>query len=116
MSNPVLDNAKSHFSKIANKGMESLEVPEWETTVYWKVGGLNFASQSKILEQQQAGKTAEALVDMLIMRALDEDGKRMFKQGEKVILMNNVDPNVILKIVTAMGQSDAVDDEDPVGN
>lgn len=114
--NPVLDNAKAHFSKIANKGMDSIEVPEWDTTIYWKIGGLNFASQSKILEQQQAGKTAEALVDMLIMRALNEEGKKLFKPAEKTIIMNSVDPNVILKIVTAMGQSDAVDDEDPVGN
>lgn len=117
MNNPVLDKAKSHFADIANKGMESVEVPEWDTTVYWKVGGLNFASQAKIIELQQSGKTAEALVDMLIMRALNEDGKRMFKMGEKTVLMQAVDPNIILKIVTEMGASDNVlDDEDPMGN
>jgi hypothetical protein len=114
--NPVLDKAKSHFAEISNKGMESLEVPEWDTTVYWKVGGLNFASQSKVLELQQSGKTADALIEMLVMRALNEDGKRMFKLAEKTIIMNSVDPNVILKIVTAMGQSDNVEEEDAVGN
>jgi hypothetical protein len=115
--NPVLDKAKSHFADIANKGMDSVEVPEWDTTVYWKVGGLNFASQSKVIELQQQGKTAEALVEMLIMRALTEDGKKMFKLAEKTVIMNAVDPNVILKIVTAMGDSDnAHEDEDPVGN
>ena len=116
MSNPVLETAKSHFATITNKGMESLEVPEWDVTVYWKVGGLNFASQSKVLELQQSGKTADALVEMMIMRALDADGKKMFKSAEKTIIMNNVDPNCILKIVTAMGESDNNVDEDIVGN
>jgi len=115
--NPVLDKAKSHFATIANRGMESMHVPEWDTTVYWKIGGLNFASQSKVIELQQSGKTAEALVEMLIVRSLNEDGKKMFRPAEKVVIMNSVDPNVILRIVTEMGQTDADDlDEDPVGN
>lgn len=115
--NPVLDKAKAHFAQVANKGMQSLEVEEWDTEVYWKIGGLNFAQQSKVIELQQAGKSAEALVEMLILRALDGEGKRLFKPAEKVMLMNSVDPNVILKIVTAMGESDtAFAEEDPVGN
>ena len=59
----VLTKAKSHFAEISNKGMESFEVPEWDTTVYWKVGGLNFASQSAVIELQNAGKSADALVE-----------------------------------------------------
>ena len=113
--NPVLDKAKAHFAAHAEKGMNSIEVEEWETTVYWKVGGLNFAQQSKVIELQQANKGAEALVEMLIIRALNEDGKKMFKPAEKTILMNSVDPAVILKIITAMGEDDDLD-EDPVGN
>tara|TARA_B100001057_G_scaffold495832_2_gene595742 strand:- start:207 stop:617 length:411 start_codon:yes stop_codon:yes gene_type:complete len=113
----VLDKAKSHFAEISNKGMESYEVPEWETAVYWKVGGLNFASQSAVIELQNAGKSADALVEMLIIRALDKDGNKMFSKMEKPVLMNQVDPNIILKIVTAMGETDKASDlGDPVGN
>ena len=104
----VLSKAKLHFAEISNKGMESFEVPEWDTTVYWKVGGLNFASQSAVIELQNAGKSADALVEMLLIRALDENGNKMFSKMEKPVLMNQVDPNVILKIVTAMGESDKV--------
>lgn len=117
--NPVLQKAKTHFAEISNKGMDSLEVPEWETTVYWRVGGLNFASQSKVIELQQKGQSAEALIEMLIMRALDKDGKKMFKPMEKQVLMRDVDPNIILTIVTAMGDSDRnfeAEHQDPVGN
>lgn len=102
----VLNKAKAHFREIANKGTGSISVPEWDTTVYWKIGGLNFASQNKIMELTTQGKNAEALVEMLILRALDGDGKKMFKLMDKTEIMREVDPNVILKIVTAMGSSD----------
>jgi hypothetical protein len=113
----VLQQAKKHFHSLNSGDLQSLEVPEWGTTVYWKVGGLNFAQQSKVIELTNAGKTAEALVEMLILRALDSDGKKMFKPVEKTEIMREVDPNIILKIVTAMGEDDdSVTPEDALGN
>lgn len=111
----VLSKAKEHFKEIANQGMGHIEIPEWETTVYWRIGGLNFASQSKIIELQNAGKSAEALVEMMIMRAIDSEGAKLFKLAEKTEIMREVDPNIILKVVTAMGDSDD-DGGDPVKN
>ena len=110
----VLSKAKEHFKEMANQGTNNVDVPEWGTTVYWNIGGLNFAQQSKVIELQQNGKSAEALVEMMIMRALDSEGKRMFKLAEKTEIMREVDPNVILKVVTAMGDSDTELDGDPV--
>lgn len=111
----VLSAAKEHFKEVANQGMANIEVPEWKTTIYWKIGGLNFAQQSKVIELQNGGKTAEALVEMLIIRALDSDGNKMFKMSEKTEIMREVDPNVILRVVSAMGESDT-DLGDPVKN
>jgi hypothetical protein len=102
----TLNKAKQHFREIANKGTGQMSVPEWETTVYWKIGGLNFASQNKIMELTNQGKSAEALVEMLILRSLDSEGKKMFKLMDKQEIMREVDPNVILKIVSAMGADD----------
>lgn len=112
----VLSKAKEHFKEIANQGTAHIDVPEWDTVVYWNIGGLNFAQQSKVIELQQSGKSAEALVEMMIMRAQDSEGKRMFKLAEKTEIMREVDPNVILKVVTAMGDSDTEVDGDPVKN
>ncbi len=109
----VLSTAKEHFKEIANQGQAHLDVPEWGTVVYWNISGLNFAQQSKVIELQQKGKSAEALVEMMIMRALDDKGQKMFKLVEKTELMRDVDPNIILKIVTAMGDSD-LETDDPV--
>jgi len=112
----VLNKAKEHFKEIANQGQAHLEVPEWGTTVYWNISGLNFAQQSKVIELQANGKSAEALVEMMIMRALDENGRKIFKLVEKSEIMREVDPTVILKVVTAMGDSEADEDTDPVKN
>lgn len=111
----ILSKAKEHFKEVANQGQSSIEVPEWGETIYWQIGGLNFAQQSKVIELQNSGKTAEALVEMLIMRAIDGEGKKMFKMVEKTEIMREVDPNVILKVVSAMGESDQ-DLDDPVKN
>ena len=110
----VLNTAKEHFKEIANQGQGHIDIPEWKTTVYWRISGLNFAQQSKVIELQSKGKSAEALVEMMIMRALDSEGNRMFKLAEKSEIMREVDPNMILKVVTAMGDSDTELDGDPV--
>ena len=114
----VLQQAKKHFHSLNSGEMNSIEVPEWGTTVYWKMGGLNFAQQSKVIELTNAGKTAEALVEMLILRAIDAEGKKMFKQVEKNEIMREVDPDIILKVVTSMNdiEEDVVAVEDALGN
>ena len=113
----VLNKAKKHFHSLNSGELNSIEIPEWETTVYWKSGGLNFASQSKVIELTNAGKTAEALVEMLVLRAIDSDGKKMFKQVEKNEIMREVDPDIILKIVTAMGETEEdITPDDALGN
>jgi hypothetical protein len=114
----VLQKAKKHFHSLNSGELNSIDVPEWETKVYWKMGGLNFAQQSKVIELTNAGKTAEALVEMLILRAMNADGKKMFKQVEKNEIMREVDPDIILKVVTAMNdvEEDVVSAEEALGN
>ena len=114
----VLQKAKKHFHSLNSGELNSIDVPEWETKVYWKMGGLNFAQQSKVIELTNAGKTAEALVEMLILRAINADGKKMFKQVEKNEIMREVDPDIILKVVTAMNdvEEDVVSAEEALGN
>lgn len=115
MSNSVLDKAKSHFAETISGELKEYKVEEWDTTIYYKKG-TNFAQESKVIELQNQGKTAEALVQVLINRALDKDGKRIFSDHEKVALMNGVDPAVILKIVAKMNEGDSVSVEEALGN
>ena len=100
MSN-VLKNAQEHFKTKLAGGLEKLPVPEWKTDIHYK-SSYPFAVESKIIELQQQGKTVEALVESVIAKALNMDGQPMFGKFDKVSLMNEVDPQVLIKVATAL--------------
>lgn len=109
----VLNKAKSHFHNILAQGLQKVEVPEWETTIYYKPA-TTFAQEQKVMELHHQGKLVEALVETLLTRSLTEDGKKMFTMADKVTLMREVDPTIIVRIVGEMNNAKDVDDE--VGN
>ena len=100
----VLQNAQEHFKSKLAGGLEKLTVPEWKTDVYYKAS-YSFAVEQKIIELQQQGKTVEALVETLIQKALDPDGKPLFKKFDKPNLMNEVDPAIILRIAAVLNST-----------
>jgi hypothetical protein len=99
----ILDRATAHFRNQINGEMKSIEVPEWETKVYFKTS-TNLREEGRILEFSQAGKSVEALVESLIVRARNEDGTKMFSQADKAVLLNEVDPKVLIRIVGEINQ------------
>ena len=77
----ILENAKNHFRDKLSGDLQSVEVPEWGTDgtpakLYFKPA-INFQSQEKIIKLSEEGKKAEAVVQALIERALNEDGQRV---------------------------------------
>jgi hypothetical protein len=104
MKNPVLQKASTHFKEQLAVGLKSIEVPQWDTTVYFKPI-MTLKEQTKIFELHNKGQLVEALVQTLIVRAKNEDGSNMFQQAEFVFLMNEVDPEVVTKIVTTMNKA-----------
>ena len=100
----VLDKAKQHMQASLANGMAKIKVPEWETEIYFKPAS-TFAQEQKIIELHSKGKLVEALVETLITKALDQEGKRMFSQADKPVLMREVDPEVIIKIVGEMNEA-----------
>jgi|TARA_Y100000052_G_C2948465_1_gene85527 hypothetical protein len=115
MSKDILKKAKAHFNEHVIGEMKQVEVPEWDTTIFFK-SGTNFAQEAKVIELQNAGKSAEALVQVLINRALDKDGKKIFTDHQKAELMNSVDPAVILKVVTEINNSKTPSIQEAEGN
>ena len=99
----VLENAKAHFKQQMSNGLLYVEVPEWDTRVYFKPQA-NFQQQYRVLKLHSEGKLAEALIETLLIRALTEDGKQMFGFGDRDVLMREVDPEVILRVVTAINE------------
>lgn len=102
-ANNIMDNATKHFSEQLSGGLLSIEVPEWDATIWFKPA-FTFAQQEKIIQLSNDGKMVEALVETLIVRALDKDGKKVFTHASKTRLMNQVDPNIIIRVVGEMNQ------------
>ena len=108
MTNPhILAKAKAHFKEVLSGGLKGpIRVPEWDCDIWYKAA-TSFAQESKIVELTAAGKTVEALVESLIMRALDADGNAIFSRGDKPELMRSVDPSVIMRIMAEMNDAES---------
>lgn len=112
----VIKNATNHFAEKLAQGLQSIEVPEWQTIIYFKPV-TTFAQEQKIVSLHGKGEMVEALIETLIIRAVDADGKKMFKSADRMILMNEVDPNIIIKIVGAMNNArDKQQEDQDLGN
>tara|TARA_A100001201_G_C4070759_1_gene195728 strand:- start:576 stop:917 length:342 start_codon:yes stop_codon:yes gene_type:complete len=103
MSN-VMNNITGHFKEKLSGGLQKITIPEWKTDIYHK-GTYPFAVESKILQLQQQGKTVEALVESLIQKALDPEGKPMFTKFDKNALMNEADPSVLLRVCAELNNA-----------
>lgn len=113
----VLEAAKAHFKDILAQGLKGpIRVPEWDAEIWYKPA-TTFQQESKIVELTSQGKTVEALVEALIMRALDAEGKPVFTRADKPELMRAVDPQVIMRVMGEMNDPDTQKDiEAGLGN
>lgn len=97
----VLERATAHFRAKISGSMKKIHVPEWQCDIWFKEA-TTLKEESKLIELAQQGKTVEALVETLIIKARHEDGTRMFNIAEKAVFMNEVDPNVLIRVVGEM--------------
>lgn len=104
----ILERAKAHFRDKVGETLNSVEVPEWGTTIYFKPASLE--QQNKIYKYIREG-SLESLVETIIVRALNEGGKRLFTPANRLEFMKHVDPEVISRICEAMGGDDADEEE-----
>lgn len=100
----VLTNAKAHMQNVLAQGLQSIDVPEWETTIYFKPAS-TFAQEQKVIELHSKNKLVEALVETLIQKSLDQEGKKIFTQADRIVLMREVDPEIIIKVVGLMNDA-----------
>ena len=106
----VITNARNHYKNQIGGELKSIEVPEWETTVYYKTVS-NFVEEQKIIELHNKGELVGALVETLIQKARHADGKKMFSNADRDVLMREVDPNVIIRVCTEINRNKALGEE-----
>lgn len=107
----VLDKATAHFRAKISGELKKITVPEWETDIYFKTS-TTLKEQAKIIELAQKNSTVEALVETLIIKARQIDGSKMFSSLDKSVFMNEVDPDVLIRVVGEINSTASELDEE----
>lgn len=100
MTSPI-EKITAHFRNKIGGDMKSIFVPEWQETIWYKPT-ITLKEQGKILETASKGNQIEAIVEVLITKARKQDGSKMFNMPDKMTLMNEADPAVVIRVVAEM--------------
>ena len=105
----IKENAKLQFSEKLSGELNSIDVPEWGDTIYFK-NAINGKKQGQIMSLYDKGKIVESVCMSLIMRALDKDGNAIWKPAELVEMMREYDIEVISRVVEEISDSTTIDE------
>lgn len=109
----ILANGKKHFSRL-REDIRVIEVPEWgddsgPAKIYFKPI-MNMYEKSVLFNSYNQDRIAY-LVDEIIERSLDVDGKKLFHEADKTDLMYGVSESVVTRIAAEMGSLRSADEE-----
>jgi hypothetical protein len=105
----ILDRAKAHFDA---QEVKRIEVPEWAdengnpTIIFSEPFTL---ADRKTLAKFAKDDDMEFVVRLVIMKAMTEDGNKVFDLSDKPVLMNKVDPVVITRIANEIASVESVE-------
>ena len=100
----AIENAVKHF---AEQDVKVIEVPEWgeddkPLRIFSKP--LTLAETSKLYKMSKEDDLT-MMAYVLIYKALDENGDKLFDLGDKNALLNSVDREILVSVATQiMGQ------------
>ena len=97
----AIDLVREHFTAL---GTRKIEVPEWKLTIY--ATPVTLAEKSRLYKKSRENDM-ELLVDVLIMKATDEKGEKLFNIDHRLTLLNKADSNVIARVANAILSDDA---------
>lgn len=111
----VIDQVVGHFEQ---SGSRVVEVPEWGD----ENGPLVIHATAFTMEEQRRLRSRNkgdlddpsVLVDLLILKALDADGSKLFDLSDKPTLMRKADANVLARVAADI--TGAADTEDAAKN
>ena len=97
----ITEKIAKHYQSSISGALKKYHVKEWDTDIYYRTT-YPLKDEAKVLELQAQGKTIEALVESIITKARDKDGQRLFVDADKVKLMNEADPLVVVRVATTI--------------
>ena len=109
----ITDKISKHYQSSIGGELKKMHVEEWDCDIFYRTT-YPFKTEAKVIELQSQGKTVEALVESLITKALDQNGKRLFHDADRVKLMNEADPNVIVRLCTVINNAKLTETQDNI--
>ena len=105
----AIENAVKHF---AEQDVKVIEVPEWgdeenPLKIYSKP--LTLAETSKLYKMSKEDDLT-MMAYVLIYKALDENGDKLFDLADKNALLNHVDREILVSIATQIMGQESIED------
>ena len=105
----AIERAKAHF---AEQDVKVIEVAEWgeddkPLKIYSKP--LTLAETSKLYKMSKEDDLT-MMAYVLIYKALDDNGDKLFDLGDKNALVNNVDREILVDVATQIMGQDSIED------
>ena len=92
----AIDLVREHFASL---GTRKIEVPEWKLTIY--ATPVTLAEKNRLYRKSKESDM-ELLADVLIMKAQNDKGEKLFTIEHKPTLLNKADSNVVGRIANAI--------------
>jgi hypothetical protein len=100
----VIKKIQNHYKSAISGDLKKYYCEEWDSDIYYR-STYPFKDESRVIVLQSQGKTAEALVTAVVLKARKSDGSRMFQESDITTLMNEADPTVIVKVAAAINSA-----------
>ena len=100
----IQDKISQHYQNSISGELKKYHCEEWGTDIYFRTTH-SFKDEAKIVELAAKGQVVEALVETVLIKSRDVNGKRLFTEADRFKLMNEADPAVIIKISTAINDA-----------
>ena len=66
---------------------------------------MNLSEKNKLFKKSDNLSDVSILADIVVMKAIDKDGNKLFTLEDKLALMHKVDSDVLSRVATAMVQA-----------
>ena len=107
----ALDRLKKSVSMSATR--RAVELPDGTEFEYWSTP-VTLAERTKAQKLSGGGDDATAFaLQLLVAKALDENGQKMFSPGEVAELRNELPASVVESLMLQLLQEPEADDEEP---
>ncbi len=100
----ITDKISKHYQASIGGELKKIHVKEWDTDIYFRTT-YSLRDEELVLKLQTEGKTVQALVESIIVKARTKDGKRLFHDADRIRLMNEADPMVVIKVASEINNA-----------